>query len=291
MLVPVLTPFSKDLEVDAPRFVRRCKELLDEGAHGLAVFGTTSEANSLSLAERRMLLEKLVESGVDPSCLMPGCGNCAIPDAAGLASHAVNLGCPGVLVMPPFFYRVPTDEGQFAVFSEIIDRVGDDRLRLYLYHFPKMSGMPITLGLLGMLVERYPGTIAGVKDSAGVWEETEKMIKRFPGLDVFSGSEDFLLANMRAGGAGCISATANVNARAIRALIDGKDGDDADGMQARLSAVRTIFEKWPLIPALKSYLAANLDDGWANMRPPLMPLPKEESVQLLQEAKGCITGG
>ena len=283
LLVPVLTPFTAGLEVDVPRFTKRCGELLDEGAHGLAVFGTTSEANSLSLDERMSLLEALVQSGIDPAALMPGCGNCAIPDAVKLASHAVGLGCPGVLIMPPFFYRVPSDEGQLAVFSEIIERVGDDRLRIYLYHFPRMSGMPITRGLIGMLLGRYPDTIAGVKDSAGVWEETEAMIREFPGIDIFSGSESFLLRNISAGGAGCISATANANARAIRALIDNCDGADAPGMQEKASKVRSVFEKWPLIPTLKSYFAARGDKGWAAMRPPLLPLSEDEAKGLIQE--------
>ena len=185
--------------------------------------------------------------------------------------------------MPPFFYRVPSDEGQLAVFSEIIERVGDDRLRIYLYHFPRMSGMPITRGLIGMLLERYPDTIAGVKDSDGVWEETEAMIKEFPGIDIFSGSESLLLRNISAGGAGCISATANANVRAIRALIDNCNGADAQGMQEKAREVRSVFEKWPLIPALKSYFAARGDKGWAAMRPPLLPLPEDEAKGLIQE--------
>ncbi len=281
LLVPVLTPFNEGLEADAGLFTERCAQLLEEGAHGLAVFGTTSEANSLSLDERMSLLESLVGSGIDPAALMPGCGNCAIPDAARLVTHAVGLGCAGALVMPPFFYRDFSDDGVFAALSEVIERVGDDRLRMYLYHFPKMSGMPITRAVVGRLLARYPKVVAGLKDSAGVWEDTEAMIAEFPGFEVYSGSESFLLRNLRAGGAGCISATANVNARAIRGLVDGRDSDGADGMQEKLCAFRAVFEGCPMIPALKAFMAANAGGGWAHMRPPLMPLQEEKGRELL----------
>lgn len=281
MLVPALTPFDENLDADAGLFTERCAQLLEEGAHGLAVFGTTSEANSLSVDERMSLLESLVGSGIDPAALMPGCGSCAIPDAARLVSHAVGLGCAGVLVMPPFFYRDFSDDGVFAALSEVIERAGDDRLRMYLYHFPKMSGMPVTRAVVGRLLARYPKAVAGLKDSAGVWEDTEAMIREFPGFDVYSGSESLLLRNLRAGGAGCISATANVNARAIRNLVDGFEGDGADGMQEGLGRFRAAFEDYPMIPALKAFMAAKAGGGWAHMRPPLMPLPEERGRELL----------
>ena len=281
LLVPALTPFDSGYDPDAGRFSARCKKLLAEGTHGLAVFGTTSEANSLSVGERTDLLEGLIQDGVSPETLMPGCGCCALPDTVQLARHAVKLGCTGVLVIPPFFYRVATDEGLVAYFSEVIERVGDTRLRLYLYHFPKMSGLPISPHLLELLLRRYPDTIAGVKDSAGVWEDTALLIKNFPTLDIYSGSEAFLLRNLRAGGAGCISATANANTAAIRSLIDQHDSSIAERLQDEITAVRTAFETQPLIPGLKAFLAGKPgDDSWARLRPPLLSLPQPETDKL-----------
>ena len=281
LLVPALTPFASDLDPDAMLFASRCKKLLGNGADGLAVFGTTSESNSLSLDERMSLLEALVKSGIDAGALMPGCATCAFPDTVKLVSHALSLGCPGVLLMPPFFYRVPGLEGMYSYYAKVIDKVGDDRLSIYLYHFPQMSGMPITLELMGKLSESYPNAIAGVKDSSGEWNNTEAMIKGFPDLDIFTGSEGYLLSSLKIGGAGCISATANVNSSGIRSLIDSRNNDDAGQKQEAVNSLRTLFEQYPMIPALKSYLAATEGQGWSHMRPPLVPLGKEDSEKLL----------
>ena len=284
LLVPALTPFDADNKLDTGRFVAHCKHLLAEGANGLAVFGTTSEANSLSRNERQSLLEELIEAGVDPAALMPGVGCCATPDTIELTRHAVATGCSGVLIMPPFFYRAVIDDGVLAVFSEIIEQVSDNRLQIYLYHFPKMSGVAVTSYLIEQLLKRYPDTIAGVKDSAGVWAETKSMINNFPSLDIFSGSESYLLRNLRAGGAGCISATANVNAAAISELISQRDSNNADQLQQSLTEVRAIFEKRPLIQGTKAFLAKKLNDpNWAQVRPPLFNLSAQETDDLCGE--------
>src|SRR5918911_1426335 len=145
VLVPVLTPFGRDLKPDSGRFVALCKGLLAAGADGLAVFGTTSEANSMSAAERRELLETLVEAGVPAAKLMPGNGASALSEAADNARHALKLGCGGVLMLPPFYYKGVSDDGLFRSFAEVIERVGESGLRVYLYHIPPVSNVPITL--------------------------------------------------------------------------------------------------------------------------------------------------
>ena len=151
VLVPALTPFADDLSPDAERFTRLCQYLLAEGADGLAVFGTTSEGNSISIAERNSLLDHLVAEGIPASTLLPGTGACALPDAVELTRHAVQLGAGGVLILPPFYYKNQLDDGFYAYFSEIIQRIGDERLKLYLYHFPQMSAAPISLELIARL--------------------------------------------------------------------------------------------------------------------------------------------
>src|SRR3954451_12421684 len=136
VLAPAITPFRPDLSIDSGRFVRHAKWLLSNGCSGLAVFGTNSEANSLSIEERMMLLDSLVASGVSAHQLMPGTGCCSLPDTVRLTAHAVKNGCGGVLMLPPFYYKGVPDEGLYRHFSEVIERVGSAGLRVYLYHIP-----------------------------------------------------------------------------------------------------------------------------------------------------------
>ena len=229
VLSPVVTPFTTDLSPDAGQFIRQCRWLLSQNV-GLAVFGTNSEANSLSTEEKIELLDRLVAAGVDPARMMPGTGCCALTDSVRLTRHAVKLGCGGVLMLPPFYYKGVSDDGLYRSFAEVVERVGETALRVYLYHIPPVSNVPITLTLIERLLKAYPGVIAGAKDSSGDWNNTKAMLDRFAaaGFDVFPGAETFLLAGMRNGGAGCISATANVNPAAIARLYDSWRAADAD---------------------------------------------------------------
>lgn len=273
VLSPVVTPFARDLAPDADRFVRHCKWLLAHGCSGLAVFGTNSEANSLSVDERVMLLEALVEAGVPASKLMPGTGCSALSDSVVLTAHAVKLGCAGVLMLPPFYYKGVSDEGLFRNFSEVVQRVADDRLQLYLYHIPPVSSVPISLGLIERLLKAHPKSIAGIKDSSGDWNNTKAVLDAFAksGFDVFAGSETFLLDNMRHGGVGCITATGNVNPAAIDKVWRNWQSADADKLQAGITATRMAVQKVPMIPALKAIVAKFSDDPeWSTVRPPLI---------------------
>src|SRR5512134_1499201 len=171
ILSPVVTPFKADLGPDPERFIRHCRWLLSQNV-GLAVFGTNSEANSLSADERIELLDRLVGAGLDPARMMPGTGCCALPDTVRLTAHAMKAGCAGVLMLPPFYYKGVSDEGLFRSFAEVIERVGDRRLRVYLYHIPPVAQVPITLGLIERLLKAYPDTVAGIKDSSGDWNNT-----------------------------------------------------------------------------------------------------------------------
>jgi 4-hydroxy-tetrahydrodipicolinate synthase len=283
VLAPVVTPFTADLRPDAERLVRRCRELLAQHV-GLAVFGTTSEGNSLSTSEKLALLAALIEGQVPPQSLMPGTGCCAFPDTVELTRRAVAHGCAGVLMLPPFYYKGLGDDGLFASYSEVIERVGDAHLRVYLYHIPQVSQVPITHALIERLLARYPGTIAGIKDSSGDWDNTRALLERFQpqGFDVFPGSESFLLATLRLGGAGCISATANVNAAAIARLARDWRNPDADSQQTEIDRVRAAFQAFPMIPALKAAIARFFgDEAWAIVRPPLVGLSADQRTQLL----------
>ncbi|MBI2205950.1 MAG: dihydrodipicolinate synthase family protein [Candidatus Rokubacteria bacterium] len=285
VLSPVVTPFRADLAADPDRFVRQCRWLSSQNV-GLAVFGTNSEANSLSVDEKIELLDRLVGAGIDPARMMPGTGHCALPDSVRMTAHAVKLGCAGALMLPPFYYKGVSDDGLFRSFAEVIERVGESRLRVYLYHIPPVAQVPITLGLVERLLKAYPQQVAGMKDSSGDWNNTKAFLDAFApsGFDVFAGSETFLLRNMRNGGRGCISATANVHPGPIARLYDRWQGADADAQQARLDEIRTVFQKFPMIPALKAAIAHyGRDASWATVRPPLVALTREQAQALVTE--------
>jgi 4-hydroxy-tetrahydrodipicolinate synthase len=307
VLAPVVTPFKPDLVPDRQRFIRHCQWLLSQNC-GLAPFGTTSEANSTSTNERISLLDALAAAGIDPLRMMPGTGCCSISETVALTEHAVKHGCAGVLMLPPFYYKDVSEEGLYRYFSEVVQRVGDARLRIYLYHIPPVAIVGITPKLVERLLNAYPSAIAGMKDSSSDWNNTKTFLNAFAetarpvgdstwrartGFEVFVGSESFLLANMRNGGAGTISATANVNPAAIQELYTVASADSADvdleAQQTRLNVVRDVFSsrKFPsMIAALKQAIAIYANDPeWARVRPPLVELTTEQAKLLAAELK------
>jgi 4-hydroxy-tetrahydrodipicolinate synthase len=286
VLAPVITPFGAAYAPDAGRFVRHCRWLLEHGCAGLAVFGTNSEANSMSVSEKRRLLEALVAGGVPAASLRPGTGHCALSDSIEMTRAAVELGCAGVLMLPPFYYKGVSDEGLYRSFAEVIERVGDERLQVYLYHIPPVSQVPITLGLIERLLKSYPGIVAGVKDSSGDWSNTKAMLDEFArsGFDVFAGSEVFLLDTLRNGGKGCITATGNVNPGAIDNVYRHWRSGEADALQAGITATRKIVQSQPMIPALKAIVAHyGNDPHWRSCRPPLIELTPAQEQALMGE--------
>jgi 4-hydroxy-tetrahydrodipicolinate synthase len=287
LFVPAITPFAADLSVDTARFVAICRRLLDDGADGLAVFGTTSEANSLSVAERMTALDALVKAGIDPARLIPGTGCAALPDTVALTRHATGLGCRGVLMLPPFYYKPLSDEAVFTAYAAVIEAVPD--VALYLYHIPQISGVALSLPMIGRLVETFPGTVRGLKDSSGKWENTAAVIAAFPEIEIYSASESLIPANVAAGGAGCISASANVNAAGIIRLIRALGTDGEAAALAQVSAVRAACEALPLIPGVKAIVAERMGDaGYARLRPPLLPLNEDQKRAAKRAAALCL---
>jgi 4-hydroxy-tetrahydrodipicolinate synthase len=284
VLVPVLTPFTASGAPDAGRFAAFCRWLLDQGANGLAIFGTTSEANSMSPAERMALLDHLIEAGIPAEKLMPGTGACAVTDAAELVRHAIRHGCGGVLMLPPFYYKPASDDGIFAFVAGVIDKVGSSALRMYLYHIPPVAVVGYSLDLVGRLIKAYPQTVVGLKDSSGDWNNTAALLDRYPGFAVFPGSEVFLLDALRKGGAGCITATGNINVAGIAKLYANRRGPQADALQAEITAVRKTMQAYPMVPALKRVVAHfHNDPAWAAVRPPMLPLDQAQSAALIAD--------
>lgn len=272
---PAVTALRDDLSIDHQRSVTHIRRLLDGGCHGVLVFGTTGEATSFAVAERQALLDEVLAAGVDPARLMIGTGCCALTDTVTLTRHAIAAGCRRILVVPPFYYKNPGEDGLFRGYAELIERVGAADLGLFFYHFPRLSTVPIAHPLIQRVRAAYPGVVAGLKDSSGDWQSTASFIEAFPDLAILAGTEKLLSRVLAAGGAGTISASANIGAAGIRRVYDlsMQRNPAAATAQRAIDAVRDALERWPMIAALKQYLAErDAAPGWCRLRPPLCTL-------------------
>jgi len=276
-----LTPLHADLSIDAPLMAQHVTTLLANGCDGVVIFGTTGEAPSFSVAERRQALEELVLAGINPQSLMVGTGTTAITDTVELSAHAGAVGVAGVLVLPPFYFKDPTRAGLVAGFRAVLDQTPDD-LALYLYHFPRLSTVPIQPGLIEELRSSHGSRVAGVKDSSGEIGSMQAF-STVNDFAVFGGTERLLVENIRLGGAGVITATANVEAPLIARVRD----EEAAGTRAddrTMLAVRTVYERHGAIPAMKATLADRQGhNGWLRVRPPLVSLGADARLRLLDD--------
>jgi 4-hydroxy-tetrahydrodipicolinate synthase len=288
----VVTALRQDLSVDIDKTAQHCRWLLQNGSNGLAVLGTTGEANSLGHAERMSLLEGLVEHGIAASALLPGTGTPNIPDTVALTRHAGELGCRGVLILPPFYYKSPSEDGIYAFYSEVVERVGGE-IKIYLYSFPQQSAVPITLSLVERLLKAYPGKIKGIKDSVGDIADTTDYIKNFgaDGFEVYTGADAQFQEALKRGAAGCITATSNLTSPIAARIHAAPEGVDADRAQALLAKARAVIGLAQTIPAVK-VIAAHLsgDAAWANVRPPFCVLSPEEKSALEIAWDACRAG-
>jgi 4-hydroxy-tetrahydrodipicolinate synthase len=285
----VLTPMHADLLVDPDRMAAHCRWLLANGCNGLAILGTTGEANSLGVAERIAVMEGLVERGIPAGVLLPGTGTPALTDTVMLTRRAAELGCRGALLLPPFFYKNPSEDGLFAYFSEVASRVGGS-IRLYLYHFPAQSAVPVTIGLLARLLHAFPGVFKGVKDSSGDFANTAAYVEHFAadGFEVYCGDDGALLRLLQAGGAGCITAASNVGSAVSSVVFANRDQPRGAAAQVTLTAIRKAVTSAPLIPALKSLIARHTGDStWTHIRPPHLPLASAAETALYTVFDSC----
>jgi 4-hydroxy-tetrahydrodipicolinate synthase len=283
VLAAALTALGPDLAIDAGRTLAHYRRLLDEGCDGLAVFGTTGEANSFTVEERLAFLSALGETEL-PARILVGTGCCALPDTVRLTRCALEIGAAGVLMLPPFYYKAVSEQGLFDCFARVIEQVADPRLRLYVYHFPQMTGLAMPHGVLARLIAGYGEVVRGLKDSSGDWANMKALLEAFPGFDVFAGSEEFLLADLEHGGPGCISATVNLFAPQARNLAIAAGTCEAPGLQAQLTALRRVIQRRPAIPAMKAVTAERTGDtAWRSVRPPLVALDAEEGRAIVRE--------
>jgi 4-hydroxy-tetrahydrodipicolinate synthase len=280
-----LTPMDADLAPDHAAFVAHAKRLLAAGCDGIALLGTTGEANSFTAAERQALLEATLAGGVAPERLLPGTGVAALPDTVALTRHALSLGVTTVVMLPPFYYKGVSEEGVFAAYAHVVERIGDARLRVVLYHIPPMSAVPIGFRVIERLRARYPGTFTGIKDSSGDLANMQALVAEFPGLAVLAGADPLMLPLLASGGAGCITATSNLVAADLafvfRHHADRARAAEVEAAQARIVAARNLASRFPQIASLKLLLADRTGEpGWHRLRPPLLPLSAAEAEEL-----------
>ena len=296
VIAPILTPFAADGRIAQDAYAEHARGVLAAGAHYLSPFGTTGEANSISMRERMEAIEHLVASGAaEPGQLMPGTGLCALDETETLCRHAVELGCVAVLVLPPFFYRNATDDGLYRYYAALVERLaataGSRTPGICLYHIPQNTGLGISPGLAARLAAAFPSEVVALKDSSGDWQNTQAIIRAVPELAVFPGSESLMLPAMRLGGAGCISASVNSNAAAIRALYDLCAVGDWDAAEAALPPVeahRQALQQAGLIPALKALKAQQSSDpGWLRLRPPLLDAEADQGLAVAATLPGA----
>lgn len=280
-----LTPITEAFAPDHALFVAHCQRLLAEGCDGIAMLGTTGEANSFSSDERRALLEAVVAAGIAPDRLLPGTGVAAVSETVALTRHALSLGVTTVVMLPPFYYKGVTEDGLFAAYAEVVERVADPRLRAVLYHIPQMSAVPIPFPVIARLRAAYPDTFTGIKDSAGDLAHMEALVAAFPGLAVLAGADPLMLPLLRKGGAGCITATSNLVAADLafvfRHHADVGRAVEVEAAQARIVAARNRASRFTQIASLKLLLADRVGQpGWHRLRPPLLPLTPAEADAL-----------
>ncbi|MEE9426965.1 MAG: dihydrodipicolinate synthase family protein [Paracoccaceae bacterium] len=285
VIAPILTPFEADGSIASDIWVAHAKWVLDQGAHFLSPFGTTGEALSVSSQARMAALELLVAMGISPAVLMPGTGLTSLAETVSLTRHAVQLGVKTVMVLPSFFFKDAVEDGHFRYYSTLLEQVGCNDLRICLYNIPQNSGVAISPALAARLNQAYPDNITAYKDSTGNWQNTKAVIDAAPGISVFPGTEGLLAKALDNGGAGCISATLNLNAAAIRAIYDGKRaGDQMREQDIQANQFRAIVQAAGLVPALKSILAVTYSDSrWLNLCPPLLNADLTVGENLLKE--------
>ncbi|MDP2082472.1 MAG: dihydrodipicolinate synthase family protein [Pseudotabrizicola sp.] len=279
------TPVKADLSPDLAAFTAHCHQLLTDGCDGVALLGTTGEANSFGLAERRALLEAAIEAGLPPTRLMPGTGVNAAPETIDLTRHALALGVNRVVMLPPSYYKGVSDEGLFRAYAQIIETIADSRLQIILYHIPQISGVPISHDLIARLVAVFPETVVGIKDSAGKLDNMLEIIARFPGFSVLAGADPLLLPLMKAGGAGCITATSNLVGADLATVFKGANDiamkDAVAAAQSRINANRDLSNSYTQLPAIKAMIASRYGQvGWTRLRPPLVSLTSDELADL-----------
>lgn len=275
-----ITPVGGDGRPDTGKFVRYCQHLISDGLDGVAPTGTTGEGNSLPFDWRCALPQVFAEAGVDATRVIFGTGACAADDAVTLTRSGVDAGYYNALVLPPFYLKNVSDEGLYAYYARLIEGVGSDALRIYLYHFPQMSQTPISIPLIQRLKASFGPIVAGLKDSSADYDGSLAFAAAAEDFDVFPSNEGVLIDGVSKGCAGVISATTNCSAGLVRRTLNAQ-GDEQNHLQECLTALRVAISKYPLSAAIKQVEAwRSGDTSWTKVLPPLVELSADQQTAL-----------
>lgn len=284
-MVAVATPLTADLRPDARRLTEHVAMLTRRGCDGIALFGTTGEGTEFSVEDRTNCLDQLIAAGVNPGRIIVSVGALAIPDIVRLSHQALDHGVDSLLLMPPCVYRGGvTEEGTFRFFATVIERIGRADLRLCLYHFPDICGVPMTPRVIRRLDEAFPGIITGVKDSGGDLDFTEALIRRFAHLSIYTGSETHLPQALAAGARGTICGLGNAMPALMRAMFDARTAFDRRALVPAIISGDAILSRRPFPAAVKALLASVTGQpAWNRVLPPMAEVPMPEREWMLRD--------
>jgi 4-hydroxy-tetrahydrodipicolinate synthase len=282
------TPVLSDGTPDHAAFAAHAKALIEEGCDGIALLGTTGEANSFSIGQRQAILENVIASGIDPQRLLPGTSQTNVADTVTLMRHAVDAGVKATVVLPPFYYKGVSDEGLFRFYAEAIESVGSNDLRVLLYHIPPIAQVGLSVELVGRLIEAFPGVVVGIKDSSGKLDSMQAFASTFENFSVLAGADPLMLPLLRSGGAGCITSSSNLIGKHLRVVFDNffdpAQNERVDAAQARINAWRDLSNSYVQLPTIKAMLAKRRNhEGWVRVRPPLVELQPAELEKVWAE--------
>ena len=281
-----LTPLTSSYEPNLPALVSHVEQLFESGSDGVAILGSTGEANSLTI-EQRLDIISYCGRTLAPERLMMGTGSCALQDAIRLTQASIEAGVFSVLVIPPFYYKPQSDESVIRYYSELISSVDDSRLRIIFYNFPKLSGYNFSTEILQEFKERFGDIAAGIKDSSGNWENMLSITHNVPDFMVYSGTETLLLNILREGGAGCITASANLLAPECQLVYQAWRNDQqntAEQVQKELNVLRKALESYQFVSELKGLMALHTgSEHWQEMLPPFIPLLPSQVRELSEK--------
>ena len=278
VIAAITTPIDETGAPDLKRAVNLARYLLDNGCDGLNVLGTTGEATSFSVDERKGVMGAYKENGLPMHRLMVGTGAASVTDAIALTRHAAELGFGGALVLPPFYYKGVPDDGLVAYIESLVKATEQRPIPIYLYHFPAMSGLPWHVALIRRLLDSFSSRIVGLKDSSGDMAYARSAAAISKNFAVFPSTEACLLEARRGDFAGCISATANLNADlCARAWSQG----DTTALDAAVT-IRKLFDGKALVPGVKALLAhIHGEPSLSRVRPPLAPFSAADRASVI----------
>lgn len=284
-LTAVTTPINQDMGCDVDLLEERCRHLIRMGCDGLALFGTTGEGPLIPAEQRISTLDHLIAAGIDPSRTVISASAMTTAEITHIARHATDVGCGGVLLMPPFFFRDRISEaGAFQFYAAAIESIARPNLKLFLYHFPDITGISITPGLVRRLLEKFPGIVVGIKDSGGDWDFTESLLTRFSGLTILTGTEVHIPRLLASGGAGTVCGLGNVIPGLMRRMFDAPTFSSRRRFIPLIHAADAVMSRGAFICCLKAMIAADTGQrGWLRVLPPLYPLPAFERETLVAD--------